>query len=350
MTKKLISVIVPVYNEEQNIENAYKAIVAQFQKMPDFDYEILFTDNHSTDGTFEKLTLVARDPKVRVLRFARNFGFQRSILTGYRHAAGDAAIQIDCDLEDPPSLFSEFIRLWQAGHDVVVGIRSLRKESSYMVAIRRFYYRFLDKISDSKHEVDAGDFRLVDRSILQQLRNIHDMQPYVRGLISELSRNQAGVSYERSKRLYGESKFPVTQLFRLAFEGIFNYSVVPLRIATYLGIVIAVLTVAMIGVYLFLWLFSEQKPWPAGFTTTTVLILFGISLNAVFLGIIGEYIGRIYNQVRKRPLVVIEKSLNFHSISEHTLDARDAGKMSSHSELTEAEKPETSPLHPILSL
>lgn len=309
-SKQLISVIVPVFNEEENVENAYHAIVNEFQKYSDLDYEIIFTDNASTDNTFAKLSHIAsQDLRVRVLRFVRNFGFQNSILTGYRFAKGDAAIQIDCDLEDPPSVFSEFIRLWREGHDVVIGLRAQRMEPRYMIFIRRFYYKILDRISNTPHKVDAGDFRLVDRHILDQLKNINDFQPYVRGIISELARNQIGITYQRKKRQFGVSKFPFRQLVRLSIEGIFAYSTMPLRLATYFGILIAMITAIMIGIYIvFHMLLSNEIP--PGFTTTTILILFGISLNALFLGIIGEYVGRIYNQVRNRPNVVIAKMLN----------------------------------------
>jgi glycosyltransferase involved in cell wall biosynthesis len=307
--KELISVIIPVFNEEENVERAYEAVSAELASH-DLPFEIIFTDNHSTDATFEKLSLVAmKDPRVRVLRLARNFGFHRSILAGYRCARGDAAIQIDCDLEDPPSAFGEFIRLWRAGHDVVIGVRSRRVEARYMVLLRRTYYRVLQRISDVPHIVDAGDFRLVDRSILDQLRVIDDAQPYVRGLISELARNQVGVSLVRSKRLYGKSKFPLLQLWRLAMDGVFTHSTAPLRLATYVGIMVACVTSLMTGGYIAAHYFAGSA-WPAGFATTTVITLFGVSLNALFLGIIGEYIGRIYAQVRKRPPVVIEKSIN----------------------------------------
>lgn len=312
VTPNLISVIVPVFNEEDNVERAYHAIVAEFKKHPDLRYEIIFTDNASTDRTFEKLSqLAALDPEVKVLRFVRNFGFQRSILTGYRAARGNAAIQIDCDLEDPPAVFGDFIRLWQQGHDVVVGLRSQRIESRLMIALRRLYYKILDRISDGLHEVDAGDFRLVDRSILDQLHRINDTQPYVRGLISELARNQVGVHYQRNKREFGRSKFPVRQLIKLAAEGVYACSTTPLRVATYLGTMIAFLTSIMMFAYILLRLFSHTTI-PEGFTTTTILILFGISLNALLLGVIGEYIGRIYTQLRNRPLVVLEKALNFN--------------------------------------
>ncbi|WP_210497173.1 glycosyltransferase family 2 protein [Microvirga antarctica] len=313
MTKQLISIIVPVFNEEANIDRAYDAIVAELESLPGLSFEIIFTDNHSTDSTFSVLErLAARDTRVKVLRFARNFGFNRSILTGYRYARGDAAIQIDCDLEDPPSLFGDFIRLWRDGHDVVVGIRARRREGWLMVLARKSFYRFLDSISDTPHQIDAGDFRLVDRSILDQLKHIDDAQPYVRGLISELARKQGSIAYTRNRREFGESKFPLRQLVKLGLEGVYAHSTVPLRIATYIGLAIALATALTTGIYVIgrlIW----PEGWPAGFATTTVLILFGISLNALFLGIMGEYVARIYQQVRHRPTVIVEKALNINA-------------------------------------
>ncbi|TAK73162.1 MAG: glycosyltransferase [Gammaproteobacteria bacterium] len=310
LKKQLISIIIPVFNEEENIDKAYHAIVIELKKHSDLDYEIIFTDNASSDGTFEKLNnLACQDPNVRVLRFVRNFGFQRSILAGYRSAKGDAAIQIDCDLEDPPTVINDFIHLWKNGHDVVIGLRSQRIEPRYMIFLRRLYYKILNRLSDVPHLVDAGDFRLVDKSILQQLQVINDTQPYVRGIISELSRNQIGVQYQRNKREYGSSKFPLRQLIKLASDGLYSFSTTPLRLATYLGTFIAFITAVMIVIYIIFHFFIKQDA-PPGFTTTTILILFGISINALLLGIIGEYIGRIHNQLRKRPLVIVDKSIN----------------------------------------
>jgi dolichol-phosphate mannosyltransferase len=313
----LISILLPVYNEEGNVERAHAEISEVFTVLPDIEVEFIFADNHSTDRTFDILAgIAARDPRVRALRYARNFGFNRSVLTGYRHARGDAAIQIDCDLEDPPRVMLDFVRLWRQGHDVVVGVRAQRPEGWLLSRMRRLYYRLIDAISEEKHETDAGDFRLIDRRILDQLKLIRDAQPYVRGLISSLARNQASVSYARNKRLAGESKFRLGGLVRLALEGIFSQSTAPLKLATVAGFAIAILTALLSGVYLVLRLLSSD--WPQGFATTQILILFGISINAIFLGIIGEYIGRIYTQIRDRPLVVVEEAINIHTAEELT--------------------------------
>ncbi len=309
--KKLISIVVPVFNEETNIEPLYAALIPILQQLEaGYDFELLFTDNHSTDRTFEILRRLAlKDSRVRVLRFSRNFGFQRSIYTGYVHARGQAAIQIDCDLQDPPELIVEFIRKWEEGYRVVYGERLRRQEAWHMNVIRKIFYRLIDFLSEDKLPFDAGDFRLVDRRVLDVLQQIDDCQPYLRGLIATLGFNQIGIPYVRNERRSGESKFSMAQLFGLALDGILNHSVMPLRLATGIGLVVSVTTFLGIVVY-FVGKILLGKPWPPGFTTLVVLILGSLSLNALFLGIIGEYLGRIYRQVKKRPLTIIENEIN----------------------------------------
>jgi glycosyltransferase involved in cell wall biosynthesis len=307
----LISIIIPVYNEEANVVAAHDAIAAVFATIADqYEFEIIFTDNHSSDKTFERIADLAKsDRRVSAVRFARNYGFQRSVITGYRLARGDAAIQIDCDLQDPPALFPAFLALWAKGHDVVVGIRQNRPENILLQWSRKLYYRLLSNVSSDNLMLDSGDFRLVDRSILDQLHRIDDAAPYTRGLTSLLASNQTGVPYRRSVRENGKSKFPLIKLIALAIDGFVAHSTAPLRVASFCGLLIAFLTMLASVFYLLGRMFFGTE-WPQGFATITILILFGISLNALFLGIIGEYIGRIYDQVRIRPTTVIECSLN----------------------------------------
>ena len=309
--RKLITICVPVLNEEANIPKLYAAVQELRQSLRDrYRFEVLFTDNHSSDGTFALLSeLAQRDPCVRVLRFSRNFGFQPSVLTGYLNARGAAVIQLDCDLQDPPALIPRMLELWEAGNQVVYGVRDQRQEGWLITRTRRCFYRVISRLSECALPLDAGDFRLVDRRVIDELAKIDDATPYVRGTIAMLGFNQAGVPYERASRQGGASKFRLNDLVNLALDGIFNHSFVPLRLATYVSLIIAFATLILIGAYVAGRLFFTQA-WPPGFATLVVLILASISLNALFFGILGEYIARIYRQVKKRPLTIVESELN----------------------------------------
>lgn len=309
--RKLITICVPVLNEAANVANLYAAFQELRESLGDrYRFELLFTDNHSSDGTFALLSeLAQRDPDVRVLRFSRNFGFQRSVLTGYLNARGDAVIQLDCDLQDPPSLIPRLLELWEAGNQVVYGIRSKRQEGRLISFTRQCFYRVIHSLSEHDLPLDAGDFRLVDRRVIEELAKIDDATPYVRGTIATLGFNQVGVPYERAARQGGESKFRVNDLVNLGLDGIFNHSFVPLRLASYVSLIIAAATFLLILAYVAGRLFFTQS-WPPGFATLVVLILVSISLNALFFGILGEYIARIYRQVKKTPLTIVEKELN----------------------------------------
>jgi dolichol-phosphate mannosyltransferase len=309
--RPLISIVVPVYNEEQNIDPFYQRILSALAPLEDrFRFEFVFTDNHSTDRTFALLSaLAARDERVRVFRFSRNFGFQRSILTGYKCALGEAAIQLDVDLQDPPELIEVFLNHWQAGADVVYGVRVQRAEGSGINVARKIFYRLIDMLSEEELPVDAGDFRLISRRVIEVLSAYRDANPYLRGTIATLGFRQVGVEYVRDARTRGESKFPLSKLLSLAIDGILNHSVLPLRFATYFGMAVSVLTLLLLLGYAFARLLFESS-WPAGFTTLAVLILLGISVNAMLLGIIGEYLGRMYRQVRDAPLTIIEASID----------------------------------------
>jgi dolichol-phosphate mannosyltransferase len=312
-SKKLISLIVPVFNEEENIFPLYEAVAPIINECSDrYDFELVFTDNHSTDSTFEKLTELSRhDRRVRVFRFSRNFGYQKSILTGYLKARGDALIQLDCDLQDPPELIPEFLKHWENGCAVVYGVRQSRRESAALHFARKLFYRLANYLSEDDLPVDVGDFRLIDRKVVNVLRQVDDAQPYLRGMIAAMGFKQHGIKYDRRGRERGASNFSFTDLVGLALDGILNHSIVPLRLATYFGIIITVVTLFSISGYVIGKLLLGLD-WPAGFTTLTVLVLAGISVNALFLGIIGEYLGRIYQQVKRKPLVIIETEIDIY--------------------------------------
>ena len=309
--RKLLSIVVPVYNEEPNIEPLHSAVSAVVQKIADrYDFEFVFTDNCSTDRTFEVLEkLAARDPRVRAFRFSRNFGFQRSILTGYRLARGDAAVQIDCDLQDPPELILEFIKQWEAGFKVVYGVRRSRPEAFHVHASRRLFYRLIARLSEDDLPHDAGDFRLVDRCVLDLLHDYRDESPYLRGYIASLGYRQVGIPYDRAERRSGKSSFRFGSLVSLAIDGIVSHSIVPLRLASFLGLSLSAIAVLAIAVYFVLWL-TIDRDWPAGFATLAILTLVSLAMNAILLGIIGEYLARIYRQVKPGPLTIVERFID----------------------------------------
>jgi polyisoprenyl-phosphate glycosyltransferase len=310
-TSKLISIIVPVLNEEHNIHRLYETVTeVQAQFGDRYRWEILFTDNHSDDRTFEILSeLAAADPRVRALRFSRNFGYQRSILTGYLNARGDAVLQLDCDMQDPPELIPQFLELWEQGYQVVYGVRTTRDESLSMSLTRKVFYRVINRLSEHPLPLDAGDFRLLDRRIVDELCRIEDATPYLRGTIAMLGFRQIGVPYQRHARQRGESKFRFKDLVGLAIDGVLNHSVVPLRLANYFCLGLFVVTLLLAVGYLGTWLFVGHH-WPPGFATLLILILLSACSNALFFGILGEYVARIFRQVKRSPLTIIEKELN----------------------------------------
>lgn len=308
--KILISICVPVYNEEENIDNFYQRICELAEKESTYHFEFLFTDNHSEDKTFEKLAALGlQDARVRVLRFSRNFGFQKSIMTNYLHARGAVAIQIDCDLQDPPSLISDFLRYWEQGYKVVYGIRRSRPEAWWLHTLRRLYYRFLDFISEDKIPHDAGDFRLIDRCIIEELRCVDDNQPYLRGLIAAMGFKQIGIPFDRHARTSGKSKFNFPRLMSLAMDGVLQHSIMPLRIATFIGIIVFIIAILGATYYLVARV-TFHKIWPEGLASSSILILITMGMNAIFLGIIGEYIGRIYRNIKKTSFTIIEASID----------------------------------------
>ncbi len=307
--KKLVSVIVPSYNEEKNITECYK----QLKKITDtlikkYDFEFVFTDNASTDNTLKLLRKIAHtDPRVRVLKFSRNFGYQKAIMTGYSHARGEAALEYDADMQDPVELIPVFIDQWEQGNKIVYGIRKKREESRFIIALRKLYYRILNKISDNDIPVDTGDFLLIDRVIIELLKMGDDRNPYIRGQIFSFGFSRKGIEYNRKKRKHGNTKFNLLSLMRLSWDGIVSQSTTPLRFASVFGIIAAFCAIVLI-IYFIISKFTTHQ-LPLGMTLLTVLVLCSISLNSLFLGIIGEYIARISLQVKSGPNTIIEENI-----------------------------------------
>lgn len=313
MTSKrpLVSISIPVLNESGNIEALYRRLDALAFKMNDrCDLEFVFSDNHSDDDTWAMLAdLAAKDPRVKAIRFSRNYGFQRSILANYMHTSGDAVMQIDADLQDPPEMLEEFFAQWQSGHEVVYGIRRKRPEGWLLNNFRRLGYWAIDKVSEHPIPRDVGDFRLIDRKVVDVLLKTKTANPYIRGMIAGIGFNQAGIPYDRDARIAGESKFNVNRLIRLGLTAVFNHSTVPLRAASFVGILI--LAASILGALYYLFLRLLHPELPPGLASIHILVLFGIGLNSFLLGIIGEYLLRIYLVLRGDPVAVIQQSLNF---------------------------------------
>jgi dolichol-phosphate mannosyltransferase len=307
--KRLVTISVPVLNEAENIGPLLGRLRAVADTHRRYDFEFLFTDNASTDATFERLADEARgDNRIRVLRFTRNFGFQTSILTNYLNANGAAAIQIDADLQDPPELFGEFLAAWEQGYKVVYGIRRGRPENIVLRSARKLFYRVLASFSAVELPVDAGDFRLIDRIVIDDLRKVRDHAPYIRGTIAQLGYKQTGIPYDRTERKRGSSKFRLLALIRLAADGVCSQTTKPLELITLAGAIFSFLSF-FAALFYFTWYFFVIRKPPQGFTTLVILVLLSTSIQTAFIGMLGEYIGRIFRNTRFVPAPIIDQRI-----------------------------------------
>lgn len=311
----LVSILIPALNEEENVRRAYERVLAVFRDLPGYEPEFIFTDNHSDDRTFDILReIAAEDQRVRVIRFSRNIGYEASVLTAYREADGACAIQLDCDLQDPPELIPGMLETWRHGYHVVYGVRRGLPDGPITAFARRAFYLLIDRISSDSLPRNAGEFRLTDRRILDELRRVDDRSPYVRGLISGMGFRQIGFEYDRAHRIAGTSKFPFKAMLSLAVDGLINHSLVPLRLASIISLCVGSVTfLLMIGYVIGKVVFGQD--WPAGFATTTILLLLSMTLNAMFFGILGEYVGRIFLQSKDLHRPIVEAELNRRKVT-----------------------------------
>lgn len=293
--KPLISICVPVLNEEESLPYLIERLNQISDKLKEsFKFEYVFTDNNSTDKTWEILQeLSERNLSIRAYRFGKNVGFQKSILFNYKQARGKAVIQIDADLQDPPELIEQFLDYWMQGFKIVSGVRIDRKESKKMNYFRSFGYWFIDVTSEHPIKRNAGDFRLIDRSVVDALNELRSPKPYIRGVISKMGLLEKDVFYSRDVRERGESKFGFMELVKLGFTGFSNHSNLPLRIASYVGFIS--LASSFVGLIYFSALKFYQPDLPRGFASLYVMILFGIGVNSILLSVLGSYIKKIYD-------------------------------------------------------
>ncbi len=303
------SVVVPVYNEEQVVLESYKRLKTVMDSVNE-PYEIIFVNDGSRDKTaFIVNEICEKDKNIKLIDFSRNFGHQIAITAGMDYTEGEAIIVIDADLQDPPEVIPKMIEKWKEGYDVVYGKRAERKgETFFKKFTAAAFYRLLRKMTDVDIPVDTGDFRLIDRKVCVALANVGERSRYIRGLISWLGFKQIGVEFSRDKRFAGETKYPLKKMIKFAFDAITSFSYKPLKIATYAGTIISFVGFVYLLVIIFQALFTKntQPGWASLMAITIVFNGFVLMI----LGIIGEYIGRIYDEAKGRPLYIVRQTKN----------------------------------------
>lgn len=309
--KKKISIVTACYNEEDNVEELYKQVKRQFETLSEYDYEHIFIDNASKDNTVAILRRLAREDKnVKLIINAKNFGHIRSPFYALLQAHGDAVMLTVADLQDPPNLIPEFIKRWEEGNKVVVGIKNKSKENPIMFGVRKLFYRLIAKSSSVEQIGNFTGFGLYDQSFIEVLRQLDDPYPYFRGLVAELAPGYYKLLYNQPARVNGKTKNNFYTLYDMAMLGFVNYSKIPLRLSSFIGFIVAVMSLFVGGGY-FIYKLCFWGSFNAGMAPLIIGLFFFSAVQLFFIGILGEYIGAIYTQVRKRPLVVERERVNF---------------------------------------
>ncbi|MEO5357168.1 MAG: glycosyltransferase family 2 protein [Nitrospirae bacterium YQR-1] len=308
---KLISILTPCLNEEENVWELYTQVKGIFDTLPDYTYEHIFIDNASTDGTVGELKKIAEsDKRVKVIVNTRNFGSSRSCFHGIMQTTGDAVIILVADLQDPPEMILQFIKKWEEGYKMVIGVMTERRESRIMVFIRNCYYKLLALISETRLYNSFTGFGLYDRTVIEILRQMDDHIPYFRGMVAETGFEPAVIEYIHRKRERGKSKENIFALINIALSGITAHSKLPLRITTFLGIFGATGSL-VVALFYFVYKLLYWNSFSVGIAPVVIGLFLFMSIQLILIGIIGEYVGWIYMQVRKRPLVVERQRINF---------------------------------------
>lgn len=309
---KLISVVTACYNEEENVERLSSAVRDVFRGLRDYDYEHIFIDNASEDNTFAVLKRIAlADKKVKIIRNTRNFGHIRSPFYGLLQGKGDAVILLCADFQDPPGMIVDFLRTWEEGCKIVVGVKTHSEESPIMFRVRKFYYSLMNRISEVRHIENFTGFGLYSREVMDILRKIEDPYPYFRGLIADIGFEIKRIEYLQPKRKWGITKNNFYTLYDMAMLGFTNYSKIPLRVATFLGFTMSLGSLLVAFAYLAYKLFYWSE-FSLGIAPLVIGLFFLFSVQLFFLGIVGEYIGSIHTKVLKRPLVIEGERVNFN--------------------------------------
>ncbi|HZQ16221.1 MAG TPA: glycosyltransferase family 2 protein [Gaiellaceae bacterium] len=310
MSRQLLSVVVPVHDEEESLRELTRRVLAAAGELDGLDVELVLVDDGSRDRSYPLLVELARgEPRIRVVRLARNFGHQVALTAGIEHARGDAVVTMDADLQHPPEVIEQFVAEWRAGHDVVYGVMRDRPEGFVKRVTARLFYVVLNRLATDEMPSAAGDFRLIDRKVVDAFLAMRERDRYLRGMFAWLGFSQAGVEYVPAARFAGRSKYSLRKMSQLAFDAIFSFSILPLRIV--LGLGLAVSAVAFLfGIASALSKVFGVYTVP-GWATIVVVVTFIGGVQLVVLGGIGEYLGRVYEEVKRRPLYVVRALHNF---------------------------------------
>jgi len=316
--KPLLSVVVPVYNEEVVLPEFYKRLQSVLNEMRGISgSEIIFVDDGSKDGSSKILSEFVRwDKSVRVLQFSRNFGHQIALTAGLDHARGDAVVVIDADLQDPPETIPRLMEKWRDGYEVVYAIREDRQSDTWFKrTTAKLFYILMRRIGSLDLPKDAGDFRLLDRKVVEAFRSLGERHRFVRGLTLWVGFRQTGVLYPRAERFAGITKYPIAKMLKLAWDGVTSFSMAPLRLAIYLGLIVSVLSFTL-GIFVIIGRFFLGQTQLLGFPThgwgsLMVAVLFLAGVQLIVLGVMGEYLGRTYDEVKHRPLYILRDKMGF---------------------------------------
>ena len=306
-----VSLVIPMYYEEQVAEECYKRVSKVLKELKDYDYEIIFVNDGSKDKTLEILENIAiEDKKVKVISFSRNFGHQAAVTAGLKYVTGDAIVIMDADLQDPPELIPDMLKHWEDGYEVIYGKRKTREgESAFKLLTAKAFYSTLNKLSDVEIPKDTGDFRLVDKKVVDVINNLPEHNKFLRGLFSWVGFKQYAYEYERKERVAGKTKYPLKKMIKLAKDGIFSFSTKPLKIVGGLGIISVIISIVIL-VYAILSYAYNWNNLTAGWTSMMCTMTFLGGVILISLWMIGEYIGRIYEETKQRPQYIIEKTIN----------------------------------------
>lgn len=304
----LLSIIIPVHNEEKNIPLLLERLVKVTQH---YKYEILFIDDGSTDNTLSILKKNASANKqIRIFSFTRNFGHQNALFCGYQKAQGDCVVSIDADLQDPPEIIPAMVEKWQTGAQIVYAKRRKRRDSFFKKLTAYTFYRFLNMLSDVKIPTEVGDFRLLDKAVVSYIRNLPEHNKYIRGLVSWGGFTWIQVEFDRNERFSGTTHYTFSKMLNLALDGLTSFSIKPLRVAMYIGFVTAMLGILGILYALYRRMFLSHEFWITGWTTLFIAVLFMGGIQLITIGIIGEYIGKTYQESQNRPPYLLKETVN----------------------------------------